>query len=191
MPLRVIFLLCLSGAAILAGCDKPAPKPPEIKPTAIETEVSASAGKLDRSHAGTAIPAAQFKDPDGETVTLDGSRGGRPLLLNLWATWCAPCVVEMPALDALAEREQGRIEVLAVSQDLEGKAKVDAFFAKHGFKALEPYVDVENALSSELKVMSLPTTIFYGADGKERWRIVGIEEWGSTNAAKLLAEGGG
>jgi hypothetical protein len=97
----------------------------------------------------------------------------------------------MPALDALAEREQGRIEVLAVSQDLEGKAKVDAFFAKHGFKALEPYVDAENALSSELKVRSLPTTIFYGADGKERWRIVGVEEWGSANAAKLLAEGGG
>lgn len=190
MPPRVIHLLCLSGA-VLAGCGKPAPKAPEAKQPAIETQASGPAGKLDRTHAGAAMPAAQFKDPDGEAVTLDGSRGGRPLLLNLWATWCAPCVVEMPALDALAEREQGRIEVLAVSQDLEGKAKVDAFFAKHGFKALEPYVDSENALSSELKVMSLPTTIFYGADGKERWRIVGIEAWGSAKAAKLLAEGGG
>ena len=175
----------------LAACEKPAPTIPEGSSTAGNSESGMpkieSSGTLDRSHAGTPMPGTPFLDPEGQTVALD-QIGDKPLLLNLWATWCAPCVVEMPTLDALARRDGHRIEVLAVSQDLEGKAKVDAFFAKESFQALQPYVDKDAALSAELKVQSLPTTIYYGRDGKELWRITGIEDWRGDKAAKLLAE---
>ena len=60
---------------------------------------------------------------------------GRPVLVNLWATWCAPCVVEMPSLDALAVREGEALKVLALSQDMDGRQKVTDFFAERDFRA--------------------------------------------------------
>ena len=187
--MRTVSLLIALMA--LAACQKPAPTAPEESATPTSTNVAMpeieSGGVLDMSHAGTPMPRTEFLDPEGQLVALD-QIGDKPLLLNLWATWCAPCIVEMPTLDALAKREAGRIEVLAVSQDLEGKAKVDAFFEKNHFEALQPYVDKEAALSAELKVQSLPATVYYGADGKELWRITGVEDWRGEKAAKLLAE---
>ena len=110
------------------------------------------------------------------------------MLVNLWATWCAPCVAEMPTLDALAVREEGRLHVLALSQDLDGQAKVDTFFAERRFARLEPYIDPQLALMGELAVQSLPTTILYDAEGREVWRVTGIEDWQSARAAKLIEE---
>lgn len=152
------------------------PSPNEAAPT----------GRLDRSHAGMPAPAATFRDPEGEPVTLAEFKG-KPLLVNLWATWCGPCVVEMPTLDALAARDNG-VQVLAVSQDLEGREKVDAFFEQGAFKALEPYLDPEMALMMELKVDTLPTTILYDAEGKEVWRMMGRADWAGARAAGLLKE---
>ena len=143
-------------------------------------------GRLDRSFAGTAAPASSFQDPDGETVSLADFRG-KPLLVNLWATWCAPCIAEMPTLDGLAGREKG-LQVLAVSQDMEGKEKVDAFFAQRSFDRLEPYIDPKLSLMMELKVDTLPTTILYDAEGREVWRMTGMEDWEGKRAAGLLQE---
>jgi thiol-disulfide isomerase/thioredoxin len=112
---------------------------------------------------------------------------GKPLLVNLWATWCAPCVAEMPTLDALAAREKD-LQVLAVSQDLDGKEKVDAFFAQRGFRMLQPYIDPQLSLMSELKVNTLPTTILYDAEGREVWRMTGMEDWEASRAAGLIQE---
>ena len=109
------------------------------------------------------------------------------MLLNLWATWCAPCVAEMPTLDALAARDGG-IDVLTVSQDLNGEEKVDAFFAKRKFEMLEPFIDPELTLMGELGVTTLPTTILYDAQGREVWRMTGMEEWTGPRAAALIAE---
>jgi hypothetical protein len=107
---------------VLAACDgAPRQPPPADQPAWAgpgRTD-EAPTGRLDRSHAGSAAPAATFEDPDGEPVTLADFRG-RPLLVNLWATWCAPCVAEMPTLDALARREGERLQVLALSQPQPG-----------------------------------------------------------------------
>jgi thiol-disulfide isomerase/thioredoxin len=143
-------------------------------------------GRLDRSFAGTPAPASSFQDPDGEAVSLADFRG-KPLLVNLWATWCAPCIAEMPTLDALAEREKG-LQVLAVSQDLEGQEKVDAFFAQRAFRNLEPYIDPRLSLMQELKVDTLPTTILYDAERREVWRMTGMEDWEASRAAGLIRE---
>lgn len=143
------------------------------------------AGKVDRSHAGDAAPTTAFKDASGKTVSLADFRG-KPVLLNLWATWCAPCVKEMPTLDALAARDADKLTVLAVSQDLEGMKKVEPFFASHGFGTLKPYIDDQAALSIDYQV-NLPTTILFDARGREVWRQSGALDWSSDAAAKAIA----
>lgn len=140
---------------------------------------------VDRSHRGRPAPDAAFQAPDGRAVTLADFRG-RPLLVNLWATWCAPCVAELPTLDAAARNAGGAYRVLAVSQDLD-PAVVAPFLAKRGVASLAAYRDPAMALALAYGA-NLPTTIFYGADGRERWRVAGGFDWSGDRARALLAE---
>jgi len=185
--MRTTLLLFLA----LAGCG----------PAAVETNSTgpdqpgwtgpqepAPTGKLDRSNAGAIAPETAFEDPDGAPASLADFRG-RPMLVNLWATWCGPCVAEMPTLDALAAREGERLRVLTVSQDLDGRDKVEAFFRKQGYRDLETWLDPQMALMAALKVDTLPTTILYDVNGRELWRVTGMEDWESGRAALLLQEG--
>ncbi len=143
-------------------------------------------GRLDRSHAGTPAPAVLFEDPAGEPASIADFRG-KPVLLNLWATWCAPCIVEMPGLDRLASTNDA-VKVLTLSQDMNGQEKVDAFFAKNKFEKLEPYIDPELAMMAALNANTLPTTILYDGSGREVWRMTGMEDWTGPRAAELIAE---
>jgi thiol-disulfide isomerase/thioredoxin len=146
-------------------------------------------GRLDRSHQGTRAPDVLFEDGEGQPVRLSVFRG-RPVLVNLWATWCGPCVVEMPALDALAAREGPELEVLTVSQDSDGRQKVTDFFAAHHFQRLEPYLDSQMGLMRALGLDTLPTTILYDGEGREVWRMTGMADWRGERAARLIAEAG-
>lgn len=143
---------------------------------------------LSYKFAGQTAPAAIFTGADGRDVTLSNF-AGRPLLVNIWATWCAPCKAEMPTLDALAALEEGRISVIAVSQDLEGRKPVAAFFKQASIANLEPYTDADNLLLAAFNnQIALPTTILYDSDGKEVWRVAGGVEWDDAEMAKLLKE---
>ena len=113
---------------------------------------------------------------------------GKPTLVNLWATWCAPCIVEMPALDALAAREGEALNVVALSQDLDGRAAVTRFFAERGFRELEANLDPQMQFMTALGLGTLPTTILYDAEGREVWRMVGVADWESEGVARLLDE---
>lgn len=144
-------------------------------------------GKLDISQRGSAVVDTPFQAPDGTVVRLSDFKG-KPVLVNIWATWCAPCVVEMPMLDELAMREKDRMTVLVVSQDIQGAEKVDPFFARADFEMLEAYIDPENGLSFGFGSGLMPTTVLYDADGKEVWRVVGAMDWDGPRAAMLLAE---
>ncbi len=159
---------------------------PQAAPAANETVVEEVIGTLDRSHKGTPGPTTPFASPTGAKMTLADFRG-HPVLLNLWATWCVPCVKEMPTLDAVAATFDGRIQVVAVSQDQEGAAKVGPFFQKAGFKKLQPYLDVDSALSLGMGV-NLPTTILYDSQGNEVWRMLGGMDWTGQTAQELIAE---
>ena len=145
------------------------------------------AGEIDRSQAGALMPAVTVQDPAGQTLNL-GALQGQPVLLNLWATWCAPCVVEMPMLDHLAEELDGVVRVVTVSQDLAGADKVVPFFARAKFKKLEPWLDPDSAVGFRVESDVLPTTILYDASGQEVWRVVGEYDWSGAEAREAIAE---
>lgn len=143
---------------------------------------------IDRSHRGDAEPTIPFARMDGGPATLPQFRG-KPLLVNLWATWCGPCVKEMPALAALAKANEGRFTFIAVSQDMNGKAAVTPFLAAHRLTDLPVYVDTKNVLLSALRIDNLPETILYDAKGREVWRVTGDMDWSSAKAKVLVDEG--
>ncbi len=185
----IAFLLGLVLAPPLTGCDRQKAAQPQGEAPATNAASGARqypTGRLDRSHAGTPAPEVTFEDPHGRPARI-ADFGGRPVLVNLWATWCAPCVAEMPTLDALAGRDPD-LRVLALSQDLEGRNKVGAFFEQRKFSKLEPYLDSELSMMMALKVQTLPTTILYDAQGREVWRMTGVEDWTGPRAKALIAE---
>lgn len=183
----------LLGLALFAGgCDKQSAAPEQASANNAGNSMALSAGgeslsgKVDRSHKGEAAPDIAFTAPDGKPAHVADFRG-KPVLLNLWATWCAPCIAEMPTLDSLAGDLAGKVTVLTVSQDLGGKEQVDPFFAKRKFANLKPWLDPQLALSTGYGV-NLPTTILYDSDGREVWRVTGGMDWASDKARALIAE---
>jgi thiol-disulfide isomerase/thioredoxin len=152
-----------------------------------ETAPVRPAGAVDRSHKGEASPSVSFLDPAGKTVSLADFRG-RPVLLNLWATWCAPCVKEMPSLDAAAASAGSTLRVLAVSQDMQ-RDKVQPFFTDRKLTHLTAYADPELGLSLAYKA-NLPMTVLLDAGGRELWRVSGAMDWTGTEARALIAEAG-
>jgi thiol-disulfide isomerase/thioredoxin len=184
------FALISCALLALAACHKPAQAP------ANEAAPTAEAGPIkgvDRSHKGQPAPSAIFNDPDGGEISLADFKG-TPVLVNLWASWCAPCVKELPTLDKLAaaHRDDGQLGVIAVSQDSGPQPSVRAFLAKLNVKDLGAYHDPKMGFSGALGPdVVLPTTMLFDADGKEVWRYVGDLDWTSPEAAKLLSEAGG
>jgi thiol-disulfide isomerase/thioredoxin len=193
----IFFLPALATSRVLAACDRQTASAPQGEATnganaatpanGTETATRYPTGRLARSHAGTAAPATSFQDPQGHPTNLAAFRG-RPLLVNLWATWCGPCVVEMPHLDRLAAAQRDRIQVLAISQDTDGRDLVTRFFAARHFVALQPYLDPQLDIMMALRVDTLPTTILYDAQGREVWRMTGMAEWGDERTTRLLGE---
>ena len=178
--LSVIALLLAGG---LAGCDRKKPAEPQAKPVAEAPRPPATMVSLENK--GKAGPAMPFSGPDDTPATLATFRG-KPLLVNMWATWCAPCIAEMETLDKLATRDAAALQVIAVSQDMEGRRAVTPFFAKKTFATLKPYLDKENVLMLALKADTLPLTILYDAQGKELWRVRGAMDWTGPKAKALI-----
>lgn len=144
-----------------------------------------TADKLDRSHKGEPIPAVTLVDNMGETLDL-ASFKGQPLLINLWATWCAPCIAEMPTLEALAA-SQDRVTVLPISQDIGQIDKVVEILRRRELGLIEPWVDEKGDLGFKYGG-NLPVTVLFDSEGKEVWRYTGGNDWASPEAAKLIAE---
>lgn len=183
--MRMLTISC----AILALCACHKPAEPERNEQAANGPAEPVKG-VDRSHRGEPMPATVFNDADGQETSL-AALEGKPTLVNLWASWCAPCVKELPTLDRLAQTSGGKMNVVAVSEDSGPHASVEAFLDKHKVKTLDAYQDSKMALSGSLHADVLPTSVLYDSSGKEVWRYVGDLDWTSADAARLLAEGGG
>lgn len=137
-----------------------------------------------------AVPALAFKDSEGRDVTLEAFRG-KVVLLNLWATWCAPCRKEMPALDRLEAAKGGAdFAVIPVSLDLGSIDKPRAFLKDIKAERLPLYVDVTGkslqALKSVGRGTGLPTTLILDRAGCEIAYLPGPAEWASDEAMKLV-----
>jgi thiol-disulfide isomerase/thioredoxin len=174
----------LIGLGLLtSACDQQQKAPAEN-----EAEEAGVSKGLEKDKAGQGLPDVELKDADDEAASLADTKG-EPVLVNIWATWCAPCVKELPTLQALAARS-GAPRVIAVSQDMAPRGSVDAFLDKNKLTDLEVWHDPKMELSSATGAQILPTTILYGADGREVWRYVGDLDWSGEEAAKLLADAG-
>ncbi|WP_265587310.1 TlpA family protein disulfide reductase [Sphingomicrobium arenosum] len=175
-PLRALGAAMLT--LLLGACDQGAP--------ASDTPVVSEQGGVDRSHAGAAMPAVTVLDPEGAEVALADVAAGEPMLVNLWASWCGPCVEELPTLVTLAQR--GEVKVLTLSQDMGPQPSVAAFLEDAGIVGVETWQDPEMAMSTKLPVAVMPTTILYDAEGREVWRYLGDLDWSGDEAAALLDE---
>jgi len=132
------------------------------------------------------VPAVRFMDASGRGMTLEDFRG-RVVVLNLWATWCTPCVAEMPMLDRLQQQlGDGDAIVVALSIDRGGKEAVQEFYQKTGVTHLKVFVDPTMRAQSDLGLLGLPTTLIIDRDGRERGRLVGPAEWDDAAAVDLV-----
>lgn len=132
------------------------------------------------------LPPFTFTDAEGKNRTLEDWRG-KVVLLNLWATWCAPCIREMPHLDRLkAALGSDKFDVLAISVDRGGPAKPRAFRERTKVKHLEFYQDPTAKLGFALKAIGMPVTLLLDAQGREIGRLVGPAEWDSAEAVRLI-----
>lgn len=133
-----------------------------------------------------ALPTVAFQASDRQKRSLDDFRG-RVVLLNLWATWCAPCRAEMPTLDALQMLLGGPgFEVVALSLDRGGANDVESFYRELGLRHLAVYVDPSTDAQRSLGVFGLPTTLLIDAGGFELGRLIGPTEWDSREMVGFL-----
>jgi thiol-disulfide isomerase/thioredoxin len=122
-------------------------------------------------------PAFLFTDAEGKEHGA-ADFAGQGLVVNLWATWCLPCVAEMPALDRAQAMLAGEgVRVLALSSDREGRAKVEAFYRDRGLRHLGLWLDPRGAAQRALGARGLPTTVVIDREGRERARLEGAAEW--------------
>jgi thiol-disulfide isomerase/thioredoxin len=137
------------------------------------------------------LPPLAFRSPDGAPMSL-ADLSGKTLLVNLWATWCAPCRKEMPALDALQGGFGGKdFEVVAINIDTRNLEKPRAWLAEHGINRLAYYADPEAKVFQDLKraglAVGMPTTLLVDAKGCQLGVLHGPAEWDSPDARRLIS----
>lgn len=128
-----------------------------------------------------------FADGAGKALKISDWKG-KVVLVNLWATWCAPCRKEMPDLARL-QKEMGsdQFEVVAVSVDRKGAEASSAFLKETGADSLKLYVEPTTAIVTDLEAAGLPSTVLIDRKGNEIGRLLGPANWASPEAKALIA----
>lgn len=128
------------------------------------------------------LPGFTFAGSDGRPLRL-ADLSGKVMLVNLWATWCPPCIAEMPALDAVEQRLGGkRFQVVAVSLDRGGLDRVKAWFDRNDIRALEPYAADPDQFGNAV----LPTSLLVDARGRVAWHGAGLRDWTGAEAEAAI-----
>jgi thiol-disulfide isomerase/thioredoxin len=128
-------------------------------------------------------PRVSFFDAAGKAFSLSDF-AGKVTLVNLWATWCAPCRHEMPSLERLQTRLGDKITILAISEDMNGSKAVEPFIAKLGLERVKTYLDPKSAVGRAFNVDGLPTSFLIDRQGRVLGRVEGEAQWDSP---KMLA----
>ena len=169
----VFVVLCLGLAAVLIYRHETAPTAPEV----VFGKFSPLADKLP-------APAVSFADQSGKTAALADFRG-HVVLVNLWATWCAPCIKEMPSLARL-QAKLGDLKILAISEDRQGVEVVPPFIAKNHIEGLAIYLDPKNEVDHALGVEGLPTSYLIDRDGRIVGKLEGAADWDGAAMVALI-----
>jgi thiol-disulfide isomerase/thioredoxin len=147
-------------------------------------------GQLIETKPAKPVPVFTLTDLAQEQPTNLAVYKGKPVIVNLWATWCGPCVTEMPSLVKLAGhlKDQG-VAVVAISEDRGGKFVVDPFLKEHGITGIDVFLDKTMSTGKALKEATvLPMTILIDADGNEVGRVKGDRDWDSPASVAELTK---
>jgi thiol-disulfide isomerase/thioredoxin len=171
--LTVLLVLC--GAALLVLSLRPARI--EIPPQApAAATASQNLGQFTALPSPLPAPALAFTTRDGAPKQL-GDFTGKLVLVNLWATWCVPCVEEMPALDRLQAQLGDKLTILAISEDRPGESVVAPFVAQHGIQNLAIYLDPKAAATNAFGAEGLPASYLISPDGMILGKEAGVARW--------------
>ena len=183
----------LATLVLLAACQQQGPKAEQPTPQPAEAANAPGEplqGQFDAQFAGKPAPDVPLDtNPEGATETISDilkANPGKPVLVNLWATWCAPCLKELPTLDRLAAETKGKLVVVPVSQDMEGWRKVSEAFTPAKYPNLTTRVESQMQFGFQVGARGLPLTILYDANGKEVWRYAGDRDWSSAESRAKL-----
>jgi thiol-disulfide isomerase/thioredoxin len=157
-------------------------KPPAA---ALSTPRDAALGEFTPLDPPRPAPLLAFSERSGAARQLTDFRG-QWLLVNLWATWCAPCVREMPSLDRLQAQFNERLHVLAISEDRKGAEVVDRFLGKLDLKSLTIYLDPAAQAQQAFKLRGLPTSLLIDPSGMMRGQLEGAADWDSPTMIALI-----
>jgi thiol-disulfide isomerase/thioredoxin len=137
---------------------------------------------------GIKPPHLHFTDAAGKRLTL-ADYAGRGIVLNIWATWCGPCVDELPSLAAMAPKlRPAGIVVLPVSIDIQGAAVVQPFYASHGITTLPVLLDPDGTAMDRLDSHGIPITVIINPAGKMMGRLVGAANWDTAGALAMIRQ---
>lgn len=174
--LLVIGLIAVFGV-VVQSCQKPK--------SGLERLSVASLSKLTTLETPPPQPDILFSSTTDEVMHLSDYRG-KVILVNAWATWCPPCVAEMPSLNSLQHKKGGEgFEVITISLDNK-KEEITDFFDKNGIDALPSWHDDTYQINGLLQLPGLPTTVIYDRSGREIARLLGEAEWDSPEALALV-----
>lgn len=134
----------------------------------------------------TGVSDETFTDPSGATYTLADFQG-KYVLVNFWATWCAPCRKEMPMLAELQTNLGGdTFEVVTIATGRNPQPAIDRFFDEIGVDNLPKFLDPRSSLARDMGVLGLPITLILDPNGNEIARMRGDAEWNSESAYAVL-----
>lgn len=176
----------LAGGATVAAALLIGKRPPEILHLTEPAGTLHGMSAMVRVTPVSAAPAITFADATGAARTLEDYRG-KGVVLNIWATWCGPCVTEMPSLVALSRAADGFV-VLPLSIDHGGAAVVGPWLQRHGAAALPVLIDDKQAAMTALGVRGVPTTFVIDRAGNFRGRLEGGADWSTPEARRVVGE---
>ena len=131
------------------------------------------------------ISDLKFKDDEGKEISFSDFQD-KVLLVNFWATWCAPCIKEMPSLDRLKRKINKNFDVIAVSVDRDGLKKVKDFFNENKITNLEKFFDIKNSLAKEMNLYGVPTSFFINKEGDLIGYYHGDMEWDNDTVINFI-----
>ncbi|MEO1252292.1 MAG: redoxin family protein [Pseudomonadota bacterium] len=187
----LLTFLVVGGLGLLYVIIAASVKPRSVEPlSALEMDNALLVGEManfEYAFPPRGAPQIAF-DRGDEKVSLADFRG-KAVLVNFWATWCAPCLKELPSLDALQDRLGGRnFEVVAIAADPKGPEAAQSFLDRLKIKNLDLYADPRLAMATSIGGSgALPVSILYDAKGREVGRLVGEADWASEEAVRLVS----